>query len=122
MSEFKQVVSDGAKKVGGAFKKAFLIFLALLIVGGGIYLWVCNWTYSEGTRSGHLIKISRKGVVWKTHEGELNLGGLNTNPESGLTGNIWEFSVNKKGFPEVLEAYQGKTVKLHYRQVYKAMP
>lgn len=122
MSEFKQVVSDGAKKVGHSIKKVFFIILALLIVGGGIYLWVCNWTYSEGTRAGHLIKISRKGVVWKTYEGQLNLGGINSDPNSGLTGNIWDFSVNKKGFPDVLENYQGQQVKLHYREVYKAMP
>ena len=122
MSEFKEVVSDGAKKVGNTMKKVFWIVLALVVVGGGIYLWVCNWTYSEGTRSGSLIKISRKGVVWKTYEGQLNLGGVNANPNSGLVGNIWEFSVNKRGFPEILESYQGQSVKLHYRQVYKVMP
>ena len=42
MSEFKQVVSDGAKKVGHSIKKVFFIILALLIFGGGIYLLVCN--------------------------------------------------------------------------------
>lgn len=122
MSEFKQVVNDGAKKVGKTVKKGLWILLALLIVGGGVYLWVCNWTYSEGTRAGYLIKISKKGVIWKTYEGQLNLGGVTTDPQTGLSGNIWDFSINDRDFPEVLQQYEGRQVKLHYREVFKAMP
>ena len=33
-----------------------------------------NIEYSEGSRSGVIQKLSKKGVVWKTWEGELNLG------------------------------------------------
>ena len=121
MSEFKQVVEDGAKKVGSKIKRFFLILFLLAVVGGGLYFWVCNWTYSKGTRAGSLIKISYKGVVFKTYEGQLNLGGFQNNP-NGVTGNIWEFSVWKDEVYEELQDYEGKQVKLHYRQKYKAMP
>ena len=33
-----------------------------------------NIEYSEGSRSGVIQKLSKKGVIWKTWEGELNLG------------------------------------------------
>ena len=121
MSEFQQVVKDGAQKVGKGIKKGLLLLLLLGIVGGGIYIWVCNWTYSEGTRAGYLIKVSRKGVVWKTFEGQLNMGGVQTN-DSGLTGNIWDFSIPKKADYQTIQTQEGQYVKLHYREVYKAMP
>jgi hypothetical protein len=50
--------------------------IVLLIIGG--YSAKClggvNWKYSEGSRSGVVQKISKKGIIWQTWEGELNLG------------------------------------------------
>ena len=122
MSEFKQVVISGAKTVGRAIRRFFLILLAIAIIGAGAYLWWANWTYSEGTRAGYLIKISKKGVVFKTYEGQLNLGGFQSDEQSGVIGNIWEFSVRKKEVYEQLQDLEGKQVKLHYKQKYKSMP
>lgn len=121
MSEFQQVVKEGAKKIWQTIVKGFFIILLLAAVGGGAYLWVSNWTYSEGSRSGTLIKLSKKGVVWKTYEGQLNLGGFQPS-EDGVTGNIWEFSVQKKEFYQELSQYEGERVRLFYRQVYNVMP
>jgi len=60
--------------------KSFLVkVLIVVILLGAIVLWSFSWTYSEGTRAGQLIKFSEKGVIFKTYEGELNLGGLRTN-------------------------------------------
>ena len=70
------------------FVKILLGVLALL----GLTIWICSWTYSEGTRAGQLIKISKKGVFFKTNEGELNLGGLRIgDQQTALEGNIWSF-------------------------------
>ena len=124
MSEFTQVVKRGMNTIGDAIRRFFLIILALLVLGGILYLWGANWTYSEGTRAGYLIKISKKGVVFKTFEGQLNLGGIQPGDakSSGMIGNIWDFSVRKKDFYEKLQAYEGKHVKLSYRQIYQNMP
>jgi hypothetical protein len=59
-------------------KKFLLITLLLVVVGVAAYLLICNFTYSEGSRTGYLIKFSRSGFVFKTYEGEMNLGGMNT--------------------------------------------
>ena len=121
MSEFKQVVNEGLKKVGSWIKRFFLIVLLLAIAGGATYVWVSSWTYSDGTRAGNLIKISKKGVVFKTFEGQLNLGGFQQNVD-GVSGNIWDFSVPKKDVYEQLQNFEGKQVKLFCRERYKAMP
>lgn len=121
MSEFDQVLEEGKKSFGKTIRKWLLYLLLLVAVGSAGYLWVSNWTYSDGSRSGFLIKISRKGVVWKTYEGQLNLGGVQSGDE-GLIGNIWAFSVPKRDVYEKLEQYEGRKVRLLYRQVYKNMP
>lgn len=126
MSEFGQVVKEGAeeiaKKTWRGTKRVLLAVFILAVIGGVSYLWVMSWTFSEGTRAGTLIKMSRKGVVFKTYEGQLNLGGFQNNPQSGIVGNIWEFSVLKKSIYKELQQYEGKQVKLHYKERYKAMP
>lgn len=122
MSEFKQIIADGWKKVLLRIRKFTVALLLFLVAGAGIYMWACNWTYSAGSRAGYLIKVSKKGVVFKTYEGELNLGGVQTDPQTGTFGNIWEFSIVDKNFYQKLQGFEGKHIKINYREVYKAMP
>ncbi len=122
MSEFSQVVKSGLSTIFSGAKRVFLLLLVLGLVGGGVYFWVCNWTYSKGTRAGTLIKISHKGVVFKTYEGQLNLGGFRENASEGISGNIWEFSVWDDEVYQKLQNYEGRQVKLYYREKYKAFP
>ena len=99
--------------------KVVLGVIALFLLA----LWACSWTFSEGTRAGQLIKISKKGIVFKTHEGELNMGGLRVGSSNdGLEGNLWQFSVLDETVLEKLEASEGKRVKLSYKERFKAMP
>lgn len=68
--------------------------------------------YSEGTRSGELIKFSKKGVISKTWEGEIS---------QGISGaQIFQFSVLDNN-PEAIEALQeneGNYVRLKYMERY----
>lgn len=74
------------KGVKGFFRKLLMWSLLLLVVGGGAFLLFARFaTYSSGSRSGKVIKFSEKGVVFKTHEGEINTGDF--------AGGLWEFSV-----------------------------
>jgi hypothetical protein len=104
-------------------KSLFIKLLIGLVVVCALILWMSSWTYSEGTRAGQLIKLSEKGVVFKTYEGELNLGGLRTgNTNDGLEGNLWQFSVLDESVISDLIKVEGKRVKLGYKERYKAMP
>lgn len=97
----------------------FRIFLVSLLVFA-VVLWVCSWTYSEGTRSGNLIKVSTKGVVFKSFEGELNLGGVRM--QEGLEGNIWSFTILNDDVAEAVKEFEGKRVNVYYKERYKTMP
>jgi len=76
------------------------------------YAFIYFVTYSEGTRSGELIKISNKGVIVKTWEGEIS---------QGISGaQIFTFSVLDKDQEVItkLQDYQGQYVKLNYVERY----
>lgn len=77
-------------KTNPAHEKFLLITLLLVVVGVAAYLLICNFTYSEGSRTGYLIKFSRSGFVFKTYEGEMNLGGMNTASNS-VANYLWDF-------------------------------
>jgi len=122
MSEYQQVLKEGRKSIGKFFRRVLIGLLLLgLISLGGFYL-VSNYTYSKGTRAGTLIKLSKKGVMFKTYEGQLNLGGFTTEGQEGISGNIWEFSVKKTDMYNELQDMEGQRVKLFYREVIKPMP
>jgi preprotein translocase subunit SecF len=99
-------------------KKILWISLIALIIAGISYFMYRNYNYSTGTRSGSLVKISEKGWLFKTYEGELNLagsGGMMTETSK------WTFSATKSAFIE-LQKYEGKQVTLHYDQKVDAFP
>lgn len=99
-------------------KYALWISLALIVIWF-IYYFICGLTYSDGKRSGVLIKVSRKGYIFKTYEGDLNSGGISQGDGTIMPNAIFKFSVTEKSVFEKLEALQGKKVVLDYKQVMK---
>jgi hypothetical protein len=95
--------------------KKFLIWAGVVIVVGiaGFMLFVFFVTYSDGFRSGELIKFTQKGVLFKTWEGELSQGVSNEKP--------FLFSVLDSD-DEVIEQLvnmQGERVRLTYTERYR---
>lgn len=107
----------------GAVAVALLVALVLLLTAGVVTRVLgVGFTYSEGERTGVLLKISKKGYVWKTWEGEMNLGGMAVDGEGIAVPNIWRFSVEddevaKQG---MAIATEGKRVTISYREVWRA--
>ncbi len=84
------------------------ILLGIILIATAYYVFVYYATYSEGERSGELIKFSRKGAVIKTWEGEIS---------QGISGaQIFKFSVEDKEYKAIenLQKFQGRYVKLTY--------
>lgn len=90
-------------------KKIISFFILILIILGGATYALLNYNYSNGFRSGKLVKLSRKGAVIKTYEGTLDLGSGDQ-----LT---WNFSIHDKELGEALEKKTGQQVKLEYREL-----
>ena len=111
-------MSEFISKVKKVFRKLTLIIIGLFVL---IMLFFYYANYSSGYRAGVPTKISHKGVVFKTYEGTLNVGGL-TNTNDGTIPTTWDFSVRSSN-PEVLDkidlAIQNShKVKLLYREKY----
>ncbi|MHB1312606.1 MAG: hypothetical protein ACYC3L_11380 [Gemmatimonadaceae bacterium] len=80
----------------------------------GMSLWVVvtlNYTYSEGTRTGYVQKLSHKGWTCKTWEGEL---AMTTVP--GTAPQIFKFSVRSDSIAREIEKIEGAQVQLHYKE------
>ncbi len=86
-----------------------LLVLALL---AALYFWAAlSWSYSSGERAGWVQKLSNKGWLCKTWEGELALVSLpGTTPEKFLF-TIWDEAVAR----DITRA-MGKRVALHYEE------
>lgn len=104
------------------FKKLMLYsFLILTLAAIGTYLYF-NFTYSDGNRAGTLIKFSKKGYVFKTYEGEINLGGVNPIPGNTIANNMWVFSVKDDAVAYKLMEMEGKNIRVHYKEKIRNLP
>lgn len=92
--------------------KKFLGILSLILVVIAIlyYLIIYYVSYSEGTRAGELIKISHKGYIFKTWEGEMSQG------VSESQRFIFSIEPKEKEIIEQMKAKQGKMVTLTYKE------
>ncbi len=87
----------------------FLLFLLLLLAA---YLWVVTkWSYSSGERAGWVQKLSNKGWICKTWEGELALVSL-----PGSTTEKFYFTVRNEAVAQDIQKAMGKRVALHYEE------
>jgi hypothetical protein len=92
----------------------FAFVPALMIVG---YTWATlHYAYSSGERSGYIQKISRKGWLCKTWEGEL---AMTTVP--GTAPQIFPFSVRNNAVVSNIQQSAGQRVVLSYDQ-HKGVP
>jgi sulfopyruvate decarboxylase TPP-binding subunit len=103
--------------------KKFLVRLLIIVIvlGIGALVFISTASFSSGYRAGVPIKMSHKGVLFKTWEGQLNIGGL-TNSDQGAIPTTWEFSIAED--EELVRnkidqaITQGKRVKLNYKEKY----
>jgi hypothetical protein len=91
-----------------------LIFLLLLVplllaVGYAFFAW--KWVYSEGERAGFVQKLSKKGFVCKTWEGELSMVAL-----PGAVAEKFLFTVWDDKVAEDINANVGRKVALYYKE------
>ena len=99
-------------------KKTGIVIL-LLAIAVFVFLNVAN--YSSGFRAGVPTKSSKKGVIIKTHEGTMNIGGL-TNTAEGAIPTTWDFTVRKSADSVITKIdkaiLEGRRVKLMYDEKY----
>jgi hypothetical protein len=92
--------------------KIILTTVAVLVLGLVGYTWLTlHWSYAEGERAGYVQKLSRKGWVCKTWEGEM---AMVTMP--GTLTEKFNFSVPDDSTAAKINASVGRRVALKYSQ------
>jgi hypothetical protein len=87
-----------------------LVFVPALVftIWAGVTL---SYSYSSGERVGYVQKLSRKGWLCKTWEGELQLSNI-----PGSAPILFQFSIRSDSLASAIEAMAGHQVSLHYEQ------
>ena len=115
-------IKENIKQAGRTTAKWFrrlLIFAFVAFIAFIAFILLAN--YSDGSRTGYVTKISRKGYIFKTYEGELNFGFF-----GGATGtnrpvdNVWIFSVSDYYVADQVRkaSESGEKVTLFYKEKY----
>lgn len=94
----------------GKLLVAAVILLPALVftIWAGIAL---SYSYSDGNRVGYVQKLSRKGWLCKTWEGELQISNI-----PGSAPILFQFSVRSDSVARAIEALAGRQVQIHYQQ------
>jgi len=99
--------------------KSFLwktVLVVVLILGLLVYWFYYN-VYSDGERKGMLIKITRKGNLFKTYEGEMWLSCRQlVNVEK------FQFSIVDEKLADSLSSLQDECIKVFYHQFRHSLP
>jgi len=101
------------------YMKKFLgyFFLVLIAVGALMVYWNYYNVFSDGERKGVLVKVTKKGNIFKTYEGEMWLSCRQlVNPEKFL------FSIEDKALADTLENLQDQCIQVKYTQFRKSLP
>jgi hypothetical protein len=109
------------RKSGFTLVELLICFVICAIVFVMIFGVVSNGlSTSDGTRVGVLSKFSYSGLVNKSYEGELNMGGVrnrvDSDGKSSMVANVWEFSCTNPDTAKKIESLIGKEVIIKYHQ------
>ena len=92
--------------------KPTLAIVAGIIVVMALWTWLTlTWTYADGERAGYVQKLSKKGWICKTWEGEM---AMVTMP--GTVAEKFFFTVPEDDVAQKINATVGTRVVLHYQQ------
>lgn len=93
------------------FKRLVLPLVIVLALIVGYFALALRWSYSSGERAGWVQKLSHKGWVCKTWEGEQALVS-----QPGAAAEKFLFTVHDDAVAEDINRLMGKRVALHYEE------
>jgi hypothetical protein len=100
------------KKIRNKALIALLVLIIVPVVIIVLWIWIAlGYSYASGERAGYIQKISKKGWLCKTWEGELAMANL-----PGTMPQIFTFTVRDDSVAHVIEQNAGKQVSLTYEQ------
>ena len=80
------------------------------------------FVFGEGVKSGEVTYVVYKGVLFKTYEGKLIQTGIRSKAAGSIQSYEFEFSVENEALARELMLQGGKTLELHYKEYFGALP
>lgn len=123
MSSFSEKTTSATSSVKKFFKRLLIL---LVIIAIGVMLFLYYGVYSTGVRAGIVLKVSNKGAIFKTYEGQLDIMNFGAVKSDNQLSQTFEFSIDKnkeeliKNLEEV--ALSGERVRLRYEEKYAVLP
>ena len=110
------------RKTISILKKTLII---LVVVGIGVFSFLYWATYESGVMAGKVLRLSEKGVIFKTYEGKLNLETFGALKGTSPIAESFDFSVEGSQ-QEVVKALQevalsGERVNLHFKKAVRSI-
>ena len=90
------------------------VVIPVVVIAAALAAWfwiALHWSFSTGERAGWVQKLSNKGWLCKTWEGELALVSL-----PGSTAEKFYFTIHDDAVAALVSKYIGKRVALHYEE------
>lgn len=102
------------------------ILIAAVVIGIIVFSVMYWGIYDEGVRAGNVLRISKKGMLFKTYEGQLNLQTFGALKGSNPIMESFDFSVGSHEDQVINDleavALSGERVNLHYVKRYATFP
>lgn len=104
--------------------KKILLLAAIIAIG---ILAILYWgSYEEGVMAGRILRISQKGVIFKTYEAKLSIESFGALRGTSPIAETFDFSVERRNNALVREleqvALSGERVNIHYIKRYIRVP
>jgi hypothetical protein len=114
-------------QVARTTRRAVKITMLVVALVAAAFLCLAYWgIYDEGVRAGTVLRISKKGMVFKTYEGELNVQTFGAIRGDNPILEAFDFSVSAADEEVIRDlqtvALSGERVILHYEARYATFP
>ncbi len=121
-----EVETFGARLKRRTKKVVKVILISLLVIAVAVFAFLYWATYEEGVMAGKVLRISEKGMVFKTYEGKINLETFGALRGASPIAESFDFSVYKseKDLIEELRrvSLSGERVNLYFEKHYLTFP
>lgn len=115
------------QRIARTIRRISRVVLVAILVFAISFLCLAYWgVYDEGVRAGTVLRISKKGMIFKTYEGQLNVETFGAIKGAHPIMEAFDFSVSNEDAQVIKDlesvALSGERVNLHYVSRYVAFP
>lgn len=123
MSTFSEKTTAAKSSAKKFFRRLLIIIVVLFIA---VMLFFYYGVYSSGVRAGVVLKVSNKGAIFKTYEGQLDILNFGAVKSDNQFSQTFEFSIEKDREDMIRQleelALSGERVRVRYEEKYVVLP